>query len=85
MTYNGTTGSGLFYFDEEGDFVMFECLRYKDASDRTPSKWTVKAVKIAEVSGIRIPVECEATWDINGKDWTWLNVHITNISFTTGN
>jgi hypothetical protein len=42
-------------------------------------------VKIEELSGIRIPVECEATWDMNGKDWTWLNVHITNISFTTGN
>lgn len=81
MTYKGTTGSGLFHFDEEGDFVMFECLRYKDASDKNPSKWTVKAVKIEEQSGIRIPVECEASWDINGEDWKWLKLKIKNLVY----
>ncbi|MCK4699586.1 MAG: hypothetical protein KAT38_04615, partial [Bacteroidales bacterium] len=29
MNYKGTTGSGTFYFNEQGDFVKFSALRYK--------------------------------------------------------
>jgi hypothetical protein len=29
MTYQGTTGSGTFYFNQQGDFVKFCALRYK--------------------------------------------------------
>lgn len=81
MEYNGTKGSGVFYFDTNGQFEKFVTMRYKDVNDTAPTKWTVTASKTKERNGIKIPTECEAHWSLHSKQWTWLKLKIKHIEY----
>ncbi|MDD2279797.1 MAG: hypothetical protein PHD06_08540 [Bacteroidales bacterium] len=81
LQFNGTKGSGVFHFDENGTFKKFVAMRYKDVKDIEPTKWTVTATKTEMRNGITIPVEAKLDWEIDGDDWTWLNLRITNIAY----
>lgn len=81
MEYEGTSGSGTFHFDNDGNFEKFVALRYQDSNDTKPTKWTVTATKTEEVNGIKIPVECEASWEIENGLWTWLKLKIEHIEY----
>ncbi|EZH74291.1 hypothetical protein ATO12_15610 [Aquimarina atlantica] len=83
MQYKGTKGSGVFYFDENGQFKKFVAFRYKEANDVKPKKWTVTATKTEERNGIKIPVECEVSWHLDTKQWTWLKLKIKYIEYNT--
>ena len=81
LEYQGTIGSGVFYFDENGKFIEFIAMRYKDANDLEPTEWIVTATETAERNGILIPIACEASWQLNNKKWTWLNLKIEHIEY----
>lgn len=81
MTYNETKGSGVFHFDENGNFKKFVAMRYKDANDTEPTEWIVTATKTEVRNGIKIPVESRAVWKLENGDWTWLKLKITNIAY----
>lgn len=81
MEYNGTKGSGVFYFDENGDFKKFVAMRYKDKNDTEATQWTVTATKIEERNGIKIPLESKAEWELESGNWTWLKLKITDIKY----
>mgnify|MGYP000950476233 FL=1 len=81
MTYHGTKGSGIFHFDENGNFKTFVAMRYKDANDTEPTEWKVTAIKTEVRNGIKIPVESRAVWKLENGDWTWLKLKITNIAY----
>ena len=81
MSYKGTEGSGVFHFDENGDFKKFVTMRYKDAKDTEPSQWTVTASETAVRNGLRIPVKSEVTWKLDDREWTWLKLKIVDIKY----
>ena len=81
MEYKGTEGSGEFYFDNNGNFERFVAMRYQDSNDDKPTKWTVTATKTEERNGIKIPIECEASWEFESGKWTWLKLKITDIQY----
>jgi hypothetical protein len=82
MTYNGTTGSGSFYFDEKGNFIKFSAQRYMASEDDTTLKeWIITASESRIMNGINIPVKLEATWKLENSDWTWLKLEITDIEY----
>lgn len=81
MEYKGTKGSGEFHFDKNGNFKKFVTMRYKDVNDTEPTKWVVTATKIGERNGIKIPVECEASWELESGTFTWLKLKITDIQY----
>lgn len=81
MEYKGTEGSGEFYFDNNGNFERFVAMRYQDSNDDKPTKWTVTATKTEERNGIKIPIECEASWELESGKWTWLKLKITDIQY----
>lgn len=82
MNYHGTEGSGVFYFNENGDFKKFIALRYMGNEENSEQKeWTVTADKIEEVNGIRIPTRMKATWRLENGDWTWLKITIEEIKY----
>ena len=85
MEYQGVKGSGVFYFDENGDFKKFKALRYKDINDLQAMEWTVIATKTALLNGLRIPVESQVKWKLIDGDWTWLKVKITAITYNIQN
>ncbi len=81
MELNGITGSGIFHFDEQDTFQKFVAMRYQGVEEDEPSEWTVIATKTAERNGIRIPTECEASWQLDHQSWTWLKLRIVNIQY----
>lgn len=84
MTYNGTKGSGVFFFDEDGTFEKFVAMRFKDKGDTSPTEWVVIATKTEKRNGIKIPVECEASWMVENAQWTWLRLKIQSIAYDVG-
>ena len=86
MTYKGTRGSGIFYFNEQGEFLKFKALRYFGGEDdATLKEWIITATESSVMHGIRIPVQCEATWKLPTGDWTWLKLKITDIEYNNTN
>lgn len=84
MEYNGTKGSGVFHFEENGNFKKFVAMRYKDVNDAKPTEWIVTATKTEERNGIKIPVESKADWKLENGNWTWLKLKITEIKYNVG-
>lgn len=81
MEYKGTKGSGVFHFDKEGNFKKFIAMRYRDSNKIVPEEWTITATKTEKRNGIKIPTECEASWKLEDKKWTWLKLKITDIRY----
>lgn len=81
MKYKGTKGSGEFHFDKDGNFKKFVAMRYQDSNAIKPTEWTVIATRTEERNGIKIPIECEASWELENGKWTWLKLRITDIQY----
>lgn len=81
MEYKETKGSGVFHFDKDGNFERFVSMRFQDSNAIKPTKWTVFATKLEERNGIKIPVECEASWELESGKWTWLKLKIKDIQY----
>ena len=84
MTFNGTKGTGVFYFDEIGYFKKFVAMRYKDSEENSkPMQWTVTSTKTELRNGISIPVELKANWKLDSENWTWLKLKINRMEYNT--
>ena len=82
MTYKGTTGSGTFYFNGEGDFVKFVAMRYKgNKADAKRYPWILTVDDYTVFEGIKVPSKMKATWKLDEGDWTWLKLEVTSLSF----
>ncbi len=81
MTYEGTTGSGVFHFHEDGTFKEFSAQRYRDVNDEQPTLWTVKATKTEAIHGIKLPTEAEVEWQLEDGPWKWLKMKVTLVEF----
>lgn len=82
MSYQGTTGSGVFFFDGEGDFVKFSTKRYMDnkpGSERF--EWVITVEEQGIRDGLRVPVKMDATWKLPEGDWQWLKLQIAEIRY----
>ncbi|NVK52973.1 MAG: hypothetical protein HWD85_08565 [Flavobacteriaceae bacterium] len=78
---NETIGFGTFHFDSNGNFQMFTALRYKDINDTKPKLWTVSAIKTEKMNGVKVPVECKASWKLESGKWTWLKLKIKELKY----
>lgn len=82
LTYKGKSGSGVFYFSPEGDFIRFTAQRFKDnAPDARKYEWIIEAEDYKIFEGIRIPSRLTATWRLEDRDWTWLKLEITGLKY----
>jgi hypothetical protein len=82
FTHEGVRGEGVFRFDEHYDFHQFTAMRYRETAEgaeRIP--WTVSSDKTEWRNGIRIPTKCSASWQIEGKEWTWLELEVGKYHF----
>lgn len=85
MNFNGTIGSGTFYFNNEGFFEKFIAMRfYGNTPDAKRYEWIITAQEHAEFNGIKIPSKMEATWMLESGSWTWLKLKIIDIRYNTG-
>ena len=82
MTYKGTTGSAVFTFNENGDFVKFSAMRYKDSDEKAQLKeWIITLSDYKVYNGIKIPVKGEATWKLDEGDFTWYKFEVYDIEY----
>ena len=82
MEYMGTKGSGIFYFNEQGDFIKYSALRYKGSRpDAKRYEWVINVSEHAIMNGVKIPGKMTATWKLDEGDWTWLELEIVNIQY----
>jgi hypothetical protein len=82
MTYKGTTGRGIFYFNEKGDFIKYSAQRYMGSEEDAKRKeWIITVRESTVMNGIKIPVKMDATWKLESGDWTWLKLEITDIDY----
>jgi len=82
MTYKGTSGSGIFTFTSDGDFVKFSALRYMgNEIDAKRYEWVLLVDDYSFFEGIKVPSKMTATWRLENNDWTWLKLEITDIAY----
>ncbi|AFH47838.1 Hypothetical protein IALB_0126 [Ignavibacterium album JCM 16511] len=82
MTYKGTTGSALFYFNDNGDFVKFSAMRFMGTeNDSQLKEWTITLNEYKIYDGIKIPVKGEATWKLDDGDFTWYKLEIYDVKY----
>lgn len=82
MTYKGASGSAVFTFNENGDFVKFSAMRYMGSEANSPLKeWVITLNEYKVYNGIKIPVKGEATWKLNDGDFTWYRLEVYDIEY----
>lgn len=82
LNYEGTTGSGIFHFDENGDFTKFSTMRFMENTPNAKRyEWVLKVEEYAVFEGIKTPSKMTATWKLDHKDWTWLILEISDILY----
>lgn len=82
MTWNGVTGSGIFYFDKDYNFIKFEALRYMGNKEDAPRyPWIITVDDYAVFDGIKVPSRMQATWKLDEGDWTWLKLVIEDLKY----
>lgn len=82
MNFNGTTGSGIFTFNDHGELEQFSALRYMGSGPEAKKiEWVVKVLETKVFNGIKIPVRCNATWRLDEGDWTWSQFEVKKYKF----
>lgn len=82
MTYMGTSASGTFSFNANGDVTKFSALRYKgNEADDKRYEWVIQTEDFDTFEGIRVPSKITATWKLEEGDWSWLKMEVTEIQY----
>ncbi|UJP63788.1 DUF6544 family protein [Mongoliitalea daihaiensis] len=82
MTYKGTSGSGTFHFNSNGDITKYSALRYKgNEIDAKRHDWEMNILDYKSFEGIKVPTKMTSTWKLDDRDWTWLKLEVTDISY----
>jgi hypothetical protein len=82
MTFGGVTASGIFRFNDRGDVISFEALRYRGAHGKySLEPWLITMSDYRTVDGIRIPHSCEVAWKHNSDNSPWLKLEIKTLEF----
>lgn len=80
----GIKASGIFSFNQDGDIVSFEALRYYDRKEgATFEDWLILNDKngYKEFEGIRVPAKSTVTWKLKSGDYTWFKLEIKDIKY----
>lgn len=82
MNFQGTQGSGTFYFNKEGDFVKFTAWRFMgNGPDAKRYEWVLEVEAYRYFEGIKVPSKMTATWKLEDQDWTWLKLEIVDLMY----
>lgn len=84
MNYKGSSGSGTFYFNAQGDVTKFSAFRYKgNDTEAKRHEWIMNISAYKTFEGIKVPAKMTSTWKLDHKDWTWLKLEVTAIRYNS--
>jgi hypothetical protein len=77
---HGLSVEGTFIFNEKGEVIGFESLRYHDQTKKF-EKWKVVIDETTYTSfeGFAVPTHATVTWVLPDGEFTWYEVQITNL------
>jgi hypothetical protein len=84
LRFKGTLVTGLFYFNESGEFVRFETQdRYYSTkgAEFKRIKWTATVSDYREENGIRFPSAFKATWNREEGDFDYFKGKVVSVQF----
>ncbi|MBP6015553.1 MAG: hypothetical protein KA586_02450 [Candidatus Promineofilum sp.] len=82
LTDHGRTASGRMFFDEQGRFVTFEAMRYKeDDGQYTLLPWHTPATEWGERGGLKLPVRGEVYWVMPDGKLTYGDFNIVAVEY----
>ena len=81
MSYGGTTGSAVFYFNEQGELTKFVALRYKDITDEKPTEWVATVKGTETLNDLKLPTKLEASWVLDNGEFTWYKFEISDVEY----
>jgi hypothetical protein len=82
LSVDGTTGSGVFHFNEQGDMVRFTAQRFRgNEPDAQRMPWIIEVQEWSTPDGVRIPSKCTVTWELEEGDWTWLQLEVVDLKY----
>ena len=74
--------TGIFTYDEDGNVVSFEALRYKDSGENAQmEKWRVRNTSHKNIGGLRIPQKSKVYWGTEEGEFHWLSLEIEEIRY----
>lgn len=82
FTHKNQSVSGIFLFNENGDFIAFEADRYYGSNKESQlEKWQITVGKYNIFHGIKIPSQCKVNWKLKDGNFNWLNLEIVDIDY----
>ncbi|WP_439152283.1 DUF6920 family protein [Winogradskyella sp.] len=82
FTYDNQSVSGVFSFNNDGDFISFEAQRYYGGNENSKLKtWCIEALDYKTFNGIRIPHKNKVTWKLENEYFHWLSLEIKEINY----
>lgn len=80
LTYKGITAEADFFFDQSGNLIRQEALRYHgsdEQAERIPCIAEITAY--SSIEGLQIPREATITWMLADGPFTWYKLTIADI------
>ncbi|MBW7887219.1 MAG: hypothetical protein H3C35_02530 [Bacteroidetes bacterium] len=82
ITYNGTEGTGTFFFSSNGMVHKYSALRYKENDAQAKKyEWIMSIDDYKTFEGITVPSNMRATWKLEEGDWMWLKLEVLEIRY----
>lgn len=82
LTYKDQSVSGIFSFNDEGDFMAFESERYYGGSENSQlEKWQITVAGYKIFHDIKIPSQCKVIWKLKHSDFNWMNLEVVDIDY----
>ena len=82
MSYEDITADGIFEFDDQGNMISFEALRYGEFDGIYQLKpWRIEMQNVKDFSGFKLPTEGKVIWKLEDGDYHWYQFIVTNVVF----
>ena len=82
INYQGVKASAVFNFDQEGNLLSTEAMRYKEsdeAAERIRCLGELRGYQI--IDGIKVPTEIDVSWYLPEGKFTWFKVKVDQFLF----
>ncbi|TDP91757.1 hypothetical protein C7957_11640 [Halanaerobium saccharolyticum] len=82
ISYQGVEASADFIFDQEGNLLRTEAMRYKESGESAERlKCSGELDSYQEIDGMKIPTEIDVSWYLDSGKFSWFKVKVEEIEF----